>query len=95
MARTSALCCSTRFDVPLVAGRSGGDGTVSLLQGRIGQLVVNLVGVAAVFSTLAVDLGRGEPIASLAAALAVAAWLFGLWVRARRPRGIRNVAADG
>jgi hypothetical protein len=41
-----------------------------------------------------VNLARGEPIASLAAALLIGAALYGLWVRAGRPRGIRNVAAD-
>lgn len=44
--------------------------------------------------TLAVNLARGEPIASLAAALVIAAVLYALRVRAGRPRGIRNVAAD-
>jgi hypothetical protein len=61
---------------------------------RWGQLVVNVVGALAVAFTLAVNLARGEPIASLAAALVIAAVLYVLWVRAGRPRGIRNAAAD-
>jgi hypothetical protein len=66
----------------------------SLRQRHIGQLVVNVVGALAVAFTLVVNLARGEPIASLAAALAIAAVLYALWVRAGRPRGIRNVAAE-
>ena len=37
---------------------------------------------------------RGEPIASLAAALSIAAVLYRMWVKAGRPRGIRNAAAE-
>ena len=37
---------------------------------------------------------RGLPIISLAAALGIAAVLYRAWVRAGRPRGIRNVAAE-
>ena len=58
------------------------------------QLAVNLLGAAVVGFTLVVNLARGEPIASLAAALVIAAVLYGLWVRAGRPRGIRHVAAQ-
>jgi amino acid transporter len=61
---------------------------------RYGHLVVNLVGVVAVGFTLIVNLARGEPIVSLAAALLIAAVLYGLWVRAGRPRGIRTAAAE-
>jgi amino acid transporter len=61
---------------------------------RAGHLVVNVVGAVAVAFVLAVNLARGEPIASLAAALLVAAVLHRLWVKAGRPRGIRNAAAD-
>jgi amino acid transporter len=66
----------------------------SARQRHIGQLVVNVVGAVAVAFTLVVNLARVEPIASLAAALIIAALLYGLWVRAGRPRGIRNVAAE-
>lgn len=61
---------------------------------RLGALTVNVVGAAAVAFTLAVNLARGEPIASLAAALLIAALLYAMWVRAGRPRGIRNIAAE-
>lgn len=61
---------------------------------RPGSLVINLVGAVAVGFTLVVNLARGEPVASLAAALVIAALLYELWVRAGRPRGIRNVAAE-
>ena len=44
--------------------------------------------VAAVGFTLAINLGRGYPLASLAAALVIAGALYALWVRAGRPRGI-------
>jgi hypothetical protein len=49
---------------------------------------VNLVGASVVLFTLAVNLRRGYPIASLAASVAVAAVFFRLWVRQGRPRGI-------
>lgn len=59
-----------------------------------GQLALNTAGAGAVTFILAVNLARGEPIASLAAALLMAAILHRLWVRAGRPRGIRNATAD-
>jgi hypothetical protein len=51
-------------------------------------LAVNSLAAAAVAFTLALNLGRGYPLASLAAALAIAGALYVLWVRAGRPRGI-------
>ncbi|WP_182441231.1 amino acid permease [Streptacidiphilus sp. PB12-B1b] len=59
-----------------------------------GHLALNAVGALAVAFTLAVNLARGEPLASLAAALFIAAILHRLWIRAGRPRGIRNAAAN-
>jgi hypothetical protein len=44
--------------------------------------------------TLAVNLARGLPIVSLAAALLVAAVLHRTWTKAGRPRGIGNLAAE-
>jgi hypothetical protein len=41
-----------------------------------------------------INLTRGEPIASLVAALLIAAVLYRLWVAAGRPQGIRGVTAD-
>ena len=58
------------------------------------SLALNLLGALVVAFTLVVNLARITPIASLAAALTVATLLYGLWVRAGRPRGIRNVAAE-
>ncbi|MFE0020823.1 amino acid permease [Amycolatopsis sp. NPDC059021] len=61
---------------------------------RTGFLAINVVGALAVGFTLAVNLTRGDPIISIAAALLIAAGLYWLWVRSGRPRGIRNVAAE-
>jgi hypothetical protein len=60
----------------------------SLKEGNLALLAVNAVAVAAVGFTLAINLGRGYPLASLAAALLIAGALYALWVRAGRPRGI-------
>ncbi|GGU96561.1 hypothetical protein GCM10010211_74900 [Streptomyces albospinus] len=59
-----------------------------------GHMVLNVIGALAVGFTLAVNLARGEPIASLAAALLIAGLLYRLWVKAGRPRGVRDVAAE-
>ncbi|SCL18313.1 Amino acid transporter [Micromonospora rhizosphaerae] len=58
------------------------------------QLAVSLVGALGVSFTLAVNLARGYPIASLAAALLVAAVFYRLWARAGRPRGIAGAVAE-
>jgi hypothetical protein len=60
----------------------------SLREGRRALLAVNIVAVAAVGFTLAVNLGRGYPLVSLAAALLIAFGLHALWVRAGRPAGV-------
>jgi hypothetical protein len=62
----------------------------SLREGNRTLLAVNSVAVVAVAFTLAVNLGRGYPLASLAAALAIAGTLYALWVRAGRPGGIAD-----
>jgi hypothetical protein len=62
-------------------------------EGRWRLRVLTLVGLAAVIVTLAVNLGRLYPIASLAAAAAIAATLQRLWVRAGRPRGAADAEA--
>lgn len=56
--------------------------------------MINFAGVIAVGFTLVINLTRGEPIASLVAALLIAAVLYRLWVAAGRPQGIRGVTAD-
>lgn len=61
---------------------------------RVGSLVLNLVGSLVVGFTLAINLARGAPVVSLAAALLLAAVLHRVWVRAGRPGGIRNLAAE-
>lgn len=61
---------------------------------RRGYLIMNIAGAAVVAFTLIANLSRGLPAISLAAALIIAAVLHGAWVRAGRPRGIRNVAAE-
>jgi amino acid transporter len=61
---------------------------------RRGSWLLNVFGAAVVTFTLAVNLARGLPLVSLAAALLVAAALYRTWVSAGRPRGIGNVAAE-
>ncbi|MGT2462910.1 amino acid permease [Sinomonas atrocyanea] len=61
---------------------------------RRGYLLLNVVGAAVVAFTLAVNLARGLPIVSLAASALIAGLLYGAWVRAGKPRGIRNAAAE-
>lgn len=60
---------------------------------RRGRLVLNLVGAAVVVFTLLVNLARGEPLFSLLAALLIAIGLHRMWVKAGRPRGVRDAAA--
>ena len=52
------------------------------------HVAVNVVGAVVVTFTILVNLRRGYPVASLAAALAIAAVFFWLWNRLGRPRGI-------
>jgi len=61
---------------------------------RTGHLVLNAVGAAVVAFTLVVNLARGLPLVSLAAALIVAAALHRTWVRAGRPGGVRDLASQ-
>lgn len=58
------------------------------------SLAMNLLGAAVVAFTLIVNLGRGKPIASLAAALIIAYLLHRLWTRAGKPRGIASVLSE-
>ena len=58
------------------------------------SLAMNGVGAVVVAFTLVVDLGRGQPIAAVAASLLIAALLYGQWVRAGRPRGIAGVLSE-
>src|SRR5207247_7769937 len=54
-------------------------------------LAVNAVAIVAVALTLAVNLERGFPIASVGAACVIALVLHRLWVRAGRPSGVSEV----
>lgn len=58
------------------------------------SLLVNAAGALVVAFTLIANLARGQPIASVAAAGAIAYGLHRLWVRAGRPRGIAEVVAE-
>ncbi|MDI1289243.1 MAG: amino acid permease [bacterium] len=61
---------------------------------HIGRMVLSVVGAAVIAFTLAVNLLRGYPIVSLAAACAIAGLLYWLWARAGRPRGISQSVVD-
>jgi amino acid transporter len=64
---------------------------------RLASLAMNSLGALVVAFTLAINLARGNPAASVAAALLIALALYVLWVRAGRPRGIAQalVEAEG
>jgi Amino acid permease len=57
-------------------------------EGRRLLLIASIMGALGVSLTLVVNVARGYPIVSLIAALAIAATLRALWVRAGRPRGV-------
>ncbi len=58
---------------------------------RPGATVMNILGALLVTLTLAIDVARVYPIASLAGAGAVGAFLYWRWVRAGRPSGVSKV----
>jgi hypothetical protein len=60
-------------------------------EGRYALLVLSALGTGAVTVTLVVNLARGDPLASLAAALGIAGGLYLLWARRGRPRGVSEV----
>ena len=57
-------------------------------------LVLNVAGALVVAFTLVANLTRGLPIISLGAAVLIAGLLYAAWLKAGRPRGIRNAAAE-
>ena len=57
-------------------------------------MAINIVGSVIVAFTILVNLRRGYPVASLVAALAIAAVFFWLWNRLGRPRGIAMVEME-
>jgi len=63
-------------------------------ESRITAMVISVIGAVVIGFTLIVNLLRGFPIVSLAAACGIAAVLFWLWVRAGRPRGIAQAVID-
>lgn len=62
---------------------------------QVGALVLDVVGALVVLFTLLVNLSRGLPVVSLAAALLVGFGLYRLWVRSGRPGGVERAAAEG
>lgn len=58
------------------------------------SLFVNLFGVIVVGFTLVVNLSRGDPLASIIAALLISFVLYRLWLRAGKPAGISQVIAE-
>jgi hypothetical protein len=58
------------------------------------SLAMNSLGALVVAFTLAINLSRGDPIASVAAAVLIAVLLYVLWARAGRPRGIAQVVVE-
>ena len=63
-------------------------------EARHKALIMNTIGAIVVAFTLIVNISRGKPIASVAAALLIAYALHRLWVRAGRPRGITHVVSE-
>jgi len=61
---------------------------------NLGSLLLNATGALVVAFTLAVNLARGHPIISVAAALMIGLGLHRLWSRAGRPRGIASVLIE-
>jgi hypothetical protein len=62
---------------------------------RWGSFALNVFGSLIVAFTLVVNLSRGYPLVSLAATGLIAWFLYRLWVRAGRPRGISEAEALG
>jgi len=63
-------------------------GQLSWRDGRTGSVAFNALGALAVAVTLVMNLARGYPVVSVAAACCLAGGLYWRWVRAGRPRGV-------
>ncbi|WP_372787974.1 amino acid permease [Paraconexibacter sp.] len=61
---------------------------LNLREGRLGALAVNVAGLVPVAFVLALNLGRGDPIAAIGAALIIALVLWRRWIAAGRPGGV-------
>jgi amino acid transporter len=59
------------------------------------SVALNLIGAALVLFTIFVNLSRGYPIASIAAALGVGGLFALMWIKQGRPRGIAQIEAEG
>lgn len=55
---------------------------------------MNVVGAVVVVFTLAADISRGKPIASVAVSMLIAFALYILWARAGKPRGVASVVSE-
>jgi len=65
----------------------------SFREGRRASLLLNVVGAVVVLFTLVMNLSRGLPLISLAAALVISTILNRIWVRSGRPEGVRSIQA--
>lgn len=63
-------------------------------EGSVGHMIVNWFGAAVVVFTIAINLRRGYPIASLVATLIIGAIFYRSWTVQGRPRGIAMVEAE-
>jgi amino acid transporter len=59
------------------------------------SVVFNLIGAALVLFTILVNLSRGYPIASIAAAVGTGALFALMWIKQGRPRGIAQIESEG
>jgi len=66
----------------------------SLRERRSAVVLINVFGAAIVMFTLAVNLLRGYPIASLGASIVIGVAFQRLWVHQGRPRGIAQAEAE-
>jgi hypothetical protein len=62
--------------------------------GDIWHVMINLLGAAVVLFTIAVNLRRGYPVASLGASLLIGGIFYRLWIGQGRPKGIAQVERE-
>jgi hypothetical protein len=58
------------------------------------HVAINTIGAALVLFTIAVNLRRGYPTASLAVSIAIGGLFLRLWIRQGRPRGLAIAEAE-
>lgn len=66
----------------------------SYQEARWKPFAMNVVGAVVVVFTLAADISRGKPIASVAVSMLIAFALYILWARAGKPRGVASVVSE-